>query len=156
MKVLFRRGKNNGVIGWLISAFTVGSYSHCEIVVREDNSFFYTVAAIFEHNAIEKIARKKTAKFYKNWDIVEIKTVNDKEAIDFLREQVGKKYDFLGILFSQIFPFKSENAKEWFCSELCSATLKKAGVKLKEPNKIYSPSKLFHELMDLQEKEQLF
>lgn len=56
---------------------------------------------------------------------------SQKEAIEgFLLEQIGKKYDWLGILG---FPFRSKNLQDpdrWFCSELVFYAFKQAGVGL--------------------------
>lgn len=41
--------------------------------------------------------------------------------------QVGKKYDWVGIILSQIFYFHVQEPKKWFCSELCTAGLQRHG-----------------------------
>ena len=54
-----------------------------------------------------------------------------KELIEiFLRDQVGKPYDWLGILGFPLRNWKLEKSNRWFCSELVFAAFKYAGVEL--------------------------
>ncbi len=63
------------------------------------------------------------------WEVTT--TENQKQEIeDYLRAQVGKPYDFIG-LFG--FPFRRkdiQNPDKFFCSELVFTALKKAGIEL--------------------------
>ena len=58
-------------------------------------------------------------------------TENQKKNIEsFLKDQIGKKYDFIGLL---AFPFRMKKLaknKRWFCSELVFEAFLRAGVEL--------------------------
>lgn len=60
------------------------------------------------------------------WDTIAIPATDEqkKEAISFLRSQLGRQYDVFGILFSQFVPLSRHHNDKWFCSELCHAALK--------------------------------
>ena len=58
-------------------------------------------------------------------------TEEQKEKIEeFLQRQLGKPYDWLGILGFPLRNRKLESKNRWFCSELVFAAFKKAGVEL--------------------------
>lgn len=62
----------------------------------------------------------------------------------YLDDQVGCKYDTLGILLSQVVPFGIDKDDAWFCSELACKALQVVGVVQVtdlRPNKV-SPAKL--------------
>ena len=59
----------------------------------------------------------------------------------FAREQVGKKYDYLGVL-GFVLPFVRQVKNRWFCSEVVSEALKQVGyLDIKDSSKV-SPAKL--------------
>jgi len=56
---------------------------------------------------------------------------SQKEKIEsFLKEQIGKPYDWLGILGFPLRSRKLERKNRWFCSELVFTAFKQAGVEL--------------------------
>lgn len=74
------------------------------------------------------------------------------EAIkNFVIDQKGKKYDIMGIIFSQFIPFKIQHDNKWFCSELCVKLLQM--LLIRDLNNFtparYSPADLYLKLMDL-------
>lgn len=73
------------------------------------------------------------------WDIVEVELTKD---LHWLQSQLGKKYDWLGILGYITFNF--ENPKRWYCSELAAAAL---GI----GNRQVSPGELYEKITKLNE-----
>jgi len=58
-------------------------------------------------------------------------TERQKERIeDFLQQQLGKPYDWLGILGFPLRNWKLERKNRWFCSELVFTAFKQAGIEL--------------------------
>ena len=56
---------------------------------------------------------------------------NQKAQIErFLNSQIGRKYDWLGILGFPLRNWKLESKSRWFCSELVFTAFQKAGVEL--------------------------
>lgn len=95
----------------LVSAWTFGPYSHCELYFPETN-------LCYSCSPRENCVRYKEIDIHSgHWDILEVPINVDKTSCDNL---LGKKYDWEGLIFTQIFPFKIQNPNEWFCSELCA------------------------------------
>ena len=53
-----------------------------------------------------------------NWDVVEVTLAKD---LKWLNAQIGKKYDWLGIL--GYVTIGIEDPKKWYCSELAAAAI---------------------------------
>lgn len=106
--ISFHRPKS--LIGFLISAWTLGNYSHCEFVYG-DEVFLANPGGV----------RRQKFKFKNNMEIYELD-----ESIEWIRiyevfkELEGKGYDYLAIFLSQfLYPLGIESKNKYFCSELC-------------------------------------
>lgn len=58
-------------------------------------------------------------------------------------------YDWIGIIFSAIIPIRFESKKNWFCSELCRATLRSgkiSDIDWSIPDHMVTPAELFQEV----------
>jgi len=140
MRVAFYKGKGNWV-DWTIRKWTRSPYSHCEIVI--DNTWYSS-------SARDGGVRKKNIYHNpENWDFIDIKIqVNDENIIKmFFNKQIGKKYDYVGILLSQVIPLHKDIKNRWFCSEICAYALQLIGMlpKDKRPN-WYSPGRFYKKL----------
>ena len=107
----FYKGAGN-LFDKLIRWFTSGTYSHVEIVVS---------GMAISADAWSGVVRcTPVAAFHKeNWDTVEVALTKD---MDFINLQLGKKYDWLGIL-GFFLPGKLQNSNRWYCSEFCAAAI---------------------------------
>ncbi|WP_166416385.1 hypothetical protein [Cochlodiniinecator piscidefendens] len=65
-----------------------------------------------------------------SWDFVYL-DIDAAKPVEFIRGRIDQKYDYWGILWSQLFRFNFHAADEWFCSEIIAAALKIA-----EPQKV--------------------
>jgi len=61
---------------------------------------------------------------------VEVSKSQKTQVERFLHSQIGRKYDWLGILGFPLRNWKLESKNRWFCSELIFAAFKQAGVEL--------------------------
>lgn len=122
MKIAFLKG--TGIFDRLIRLWTWSSYSHCEFIFSDNISIGTDLNTPFN------VKVKGHLKYTSNWDFVDVKLTPEQEKLvrDFTNLQVGKGYDWKGIWFSQFLPFKAENPEKWFCSELCTSGLQKAGL----------------------------
>jgi len=140
MKVAFYKGKGDWV-DWAIRKWTRSPYSHCEIVI--DNTWYSS-------SARDGGVRKKNIHHNpENWDFIDIKIqVNDKNIIKmFFNKQIGKKYDYVGILLSQVIPLHEDIKNRWFCSEICAYTLQLIDILPKDKkSNWYSPGRLYKRL----------
>jgi hypothetical protein len=132
IKVIFYKDSGN-FFDKLIRWWTYGPYSHCEIVI---NGVMYSADS--RNNIVRKAYFMQDVS---KWDEV---TLNLPSAPikAFLESQLGKEYDYIGIIFSQIFNLKFHNKNKWFCSELCAAALKTDLGILQSSQRIH-PNKLY-------------
>ena len=138
IKLAFYKGKGD-FFDKLIRIWTNSPYSHVEIII---NGIWYSASP-----RDGRVRAKKIDPNPSHWDFIEIPSKNAENMVKFIESQLGKKYDWLGILLSQIIPLGEENPNRWFCSEICSAAVKKGGKKLKNHPQWYSPARLFEELV---------
>lgn len=112
--------KNKSWVGKVISFWTRSVYYHVELILDK-----YWISS----NADEKGVTIKELKPLKyNWEYKDLGTITLTEEqyhkiISFIESQRSKKYDWLGIIFSQTFPFKWHSRNKWFCSEIVTKIL---------------------------------
>lgn len=134
IKIAFKK-KGVGFLGvlssWLIRGWTLGRYSHCEMIDTEGNEdskdwVAYTATALQHGGGVACVKGSEYPIDY--WDVFDIEDVGDEQAIvTFLKLQVSKKYDWVGIFLSMFFNAEQHEPGRWFCSELCAGALKMAG-----------------------------
>jgi hypothetical protein len=95
-----------------------------------------------------------------NWDFVslELNEVQHEVIQDFYEETKGCKYDWAGMILSQLFSFHIKQKNKWYCSEWIAYALRISGVIDWRVIKIYdqsdlSPKKLY-EIITSQKEEQ--
>lgn len=124
----------------VIRLFTNGKYSHCEIVVQEENDTYYTC---YSSSAREGGVRKTYMKLPpERWDLIEIdqSKVKVSDIKNIFKQTEGSRYDYFGACGVIL---GSGNAKSrYFCSEWCAEALK-----LKRPH-TFSPVSLYRYLLD--------
>lgn len=122
------------VIAW----WTDSNYSHVELVIDD---VWYSSSP-----KDKKVRKKKIKPKQGHWDFVDVATtLEEKELMKQMFQDVeGNKYDWVGIVFSQIFPLNQHYEQRWFCSELCIAMLQAAGkVNISLKPQAYSPEDLY-------------
>jgi hypothetical protein len=119
---------------WLVCWWTKSKFSHVELQFPDSISFSSSVRdhgcrfKYIDYVPSRWVSYEIPITVVTEYDIARIKT--------FCNQQVGKKYDWLGILFAQVLFLNIDNPNKWFCSEV----LAKAFL-LDRPN-TYSPEKL--------------
>ena len=147
--LVFYKGKGNW-IDWCIRFATRSKFSHVELMEFTPKFDLYDR----EYDCFSASARdggvreKKITLSPDKWRFVPIRWGDKFEHLDQARE-IGKKYDFKGILFSQFFSFGRHNKKRWFCSEICAAYLG-----FSHPQ-TYSPQRLFEAVNQMNESFRL-
>ena len=146
--ISFHRPKS--LIGFLISAWTLGNYSHCEFIYNNE-------AYLANPGGV----RKQVYKYKKSFDIYELdECIEAQDILDFFEEVKGAGYDYQGILGSQFLWFlNSHDDKKYFCSEFClnaidyalqfSLTWNFVELKYKGYHK-FNPSRLYKYLKELE------
>jgi hypothetical protein len=95
----------------LIRGWTCSIYSHVELVIG---------GMSYSADAWEGQVRSKGIGAFtrENWDVVEIEFT---KSYSWLGQQLGKKYDWLGILGFML--FKVQDPSRWYCSEFCACAV---------------------------------
>jgi len=120
-----------------IKIWTDSPYFHCEIIINDEwVSSNPEVGAVYRNEL-------KTLKDNYDYVTLEVDGRRNKKVQNFIDNQIGKKYDYFGIFFSQVIDIKMDDKNKWFCSEIVSHILKMYGIKLEEECNQYSPGKLY-------------
>lgn len=126
------------IIGW----WTNSPYYHVELIMFNK----YWISA----NPEDEVYIRNLAPLKDSWDYVELKTLKVsreqlEKVVKYINLQNGKKYDFLGILFSQVFKWSIGSDKKWFCSELAVKILNLLGCDLyfTQAPQNYSPGDMY-------------
>jgi len=138
MQLAFYKGKGN-FVDFLIRWWTKSRFSHVELVFS-DQAWFSSTRSRGTH--IEWSPQTHMME----WEYLNVPMSQEQErAIKLwcLKEN-SKKYDYIGILFSQIFSFKRHNENKWFCSEICLAALQHIGLHPNYAPHNVSPGRLYN------------
>lgn len=133
IKITFRYWYPRGSLGYAVAWYTTSDFSHVSTIIDD----YSEVEAVAGKGVIEHIPTKKFEGETLTFMIED--NAKNRKAIKWLREQVGKEYDFLGDLQFAI-PFIKQNAKAYYCSEIQSRFATMIGIypKLKSTT-LYSP-----------------
>lgn len=114
----------------LIRAWTQSRYSHCELVLPDGR----WVSSSPRDGGVRV---KRIAPEDEIWDFVPLPWLNARSVEALFEAEQSAKYDWRGILASQMVPFGIQSDSRWFCSEFCAAAMGIA-----EPQR-YSPGQLW-------------
>ena len=121
MKIIFYIAKNGDYRDKFISFWTRGPYSHCELLFSD--------GVCFSSSPRDGGVRFKTFEILPtHWDTKEVLTDKEEEIKKWCETQVGKKYDWLGVVGLSLLHMPwVQDKKQWYCSEICIAALDKVG-----------------------------
>jgi len=124
MKIAFFKGRHPGIKGWLgvmTKWWTRGPYSHCELVVSEQDG----TATCWSSAYLDHGVRKATVVLDPaDWDVIDIRTEPAQEAaaLAWFEQHNGEPYDVAG-LFGFVFRHLEGVKGKWFCSESVAEAL---------------------------------
>lgn len=127
VKLAFYKGEGNWV-DKIIRWWTKSQYSHVEVVVGD---------MWYSSSPRDGGVRSMRMEDYnaEHWDIIGYPGVSASDVFDLFRKTKGSKYDFIGILFSQVLPIGLHSSTKWYCSEWAA--------ELKYNNTNISPQELY-------------
>ena len=133
-------------IGYLISLWTLGKYSHAEFIYN-DYVFLANPGGV----------RMSLFIYKNNIDIYELdKNIVVSVVLEEFKKLKGKGYDYRAIILSQLLKLGIEHKDKYFCSELCLHLINKGldesltyNLKELKANE-FSPSKLFKYLKNME------
>lgn len=142
VKVAFYRGKGDWkdkVIRWA----TKSPYSHVEVVGLDGRAY--------SSSARDGGVRIKEIDFGDGkWDLVECPWM-DQSHVDRIALQVGKKYDYTGLLLSQALNLSRHKRKRFFCSEIVAWAIGLGQPQRMSPGGVYYLCQLLNELWERRE-----
>jgi len=106
-----------------IRLWTWSKYSHCELRFSDGwsySSFPDIGTSFFKHSCEDPW----------HWDYIDVlenKPLEQKVRA-FCDAEAGLKYDWKGIVLSQVLGLNRSAPNEWFCSEVCTAALQQIGL----------------------------
>ena len=127
IRLAFYKGKGDWV-DKVIKWWTKSQYSHVEVVVGN------TWISSSPRDGGVRSMRMESYNA-EHWDIIDYPGVTSGDVFDLFRRTKGDDYDFIGILFSQVFPLGIQSKSEWYCSEWAA--------KLKYRNSKLNPQELY-------------
>ena len=121
MKILAVDSKHN-IGSWLIKIFTFSKWNHVAAMFEDSNNLEkYSVIDVTLPSKVRITSYKEFCTIYPNHEVLDIDIPNEKMAYDFALAQLGKKYDWTGILGIIFQNRRWEKDDKWFCSELVEA-----------------------------------
>jgi uncharacterized protein YycO len=120
--VLLFRGR--GLLSALIRWQTRSEYSHAAILMRDG-----LIVESWPGKGVQ-IKRLKDWAGVTKFDLAGMTDNQWDKAIDFAKAQVGKKYDWRGVLCFLSRTKRKKDATHWFCSDMVFAAVQHAGTRL--------------------------
>jgi hypothetical protein len=162
VRVVFFKGRG----GWADTSvrwWTWSPYSHCELVFGDGTWFGSGTTGEMRtrfrapSDTPDLVGQGLPgygpgwADFVKNWDVIQVPMSEEDEAAmrAFCMLEVSCRYDWAGLIFSQLLNLCYHSETKWFCSEVVAAALQKANVHLTLEPQRYAPGDLFKALRDL-------
>jgi uncharacterized protein YycO len=112
MRAVYVRRSNIGSV--LLRFFTWSSWSHCGVVTPEGT----VIEAAAFHGVVERPASEFMADGVAQFAFKEIPVADDAAAIAWARAQIGKPYDWNGVIGLALRRDSWQDEDAWFCSEL--------------------------------------
>ena len=120
MQVIFSTGPHLG--SWFLRTVMFSEWSHCGIITEDGLS-------VIEASSKYGVVKTPVEKFqrYGKWAIQDVPVPDEDAAFSALYEQLGKSYDWLGLL-GLAFVREWNSDDKWFCSELVQYVKVKGGL----------------------------
>jgi len=155
LKVAFYRGKG-GMVHKVVRWWTKSNYSHAELILPDGVT--WVGISPFKTSRLE--ARISPDFKESDWEFINISVNETQNDIikEFYDSTEGCKYDWSGMILSQILPYHIKRKNKWYCSEWIAYALRISGVLDWRLIKIYdrsdlSPAALYDILGALKENE---
>ena len=152
IRIAFYKGKGNWknkVIRW----WTKSPYSHAELILPDEITWVSISPFLTSTVSARSVYQVKNLE---DWDFLNfelswrgpVQEYQIEQLHYFIQETNGAKYDWLGMILSQMFPYLIKHRDKWYCSEWIAHALVKARVVKWDRLPIYktpnlSPGKLY-------------
>lgn len=165
IKIAFFKGDKKGRLHRFIRWYTKSIYSHAELIMPDGEQWVGISPFLTSRVGIrEKNISLENQK--ENWDYLTF-TLNWREPVreyqinqlnKFIEKTLGARYDWIGLIISNLTPFLVKKRNKWYCSEWIAHALVNARIVMWDDMDLYdtpemSPGKLYDLLVDLADKE---
>ncbi len=121
MKIIAIDSKHN-IGSWLIKLFTFSKWNHVAVLFEDTGDLLTsTVVDVTLPSKVRKTSYAEFSIIYPKHVLLDIDIPDEKAAKLFAESQMGKSYDWTGILGIMFQNRKWEDNDKWFCSELVEA-----------------------------------
>ncbi len=157
IKIAFYKGgerKIHKIIRWWTSSI----YSHAELILP-DGKTWVSISPFLTSRVSKRDV--STVKNLDEWDFLTfnlhwrepVQQYQMKQLHSFIEMTVGKKYDWAGMILSQVTPYLIKHKSRWYCSEWIAHAMVNSRILMWNDAKIYrtpnlSPGKLYEILKD--------
>lgn len=121
----FYKGRGNSVFqrfqDGIIRSVTRGIYSHVELI-SGDAMHGQTAVCLSASGRDGGVREKHILLKPESWDLVAMPLASEAPC-QFIRGHLGARYDYTGLILSQVLAFGRHDPDKWFCSEICAAAL---------------------------------
>lgn len=114
-----RVDKQTSTMGKLIGWYTKSPVYHVEVILEDKWISAYAGRGVY----VNDLRPLKDTWEYIKLDEIMVTQRQDEIIEEWLQEQDGKGYDYLGILLAQLIPLRLHSRAKWFCSEITTKIL---------------------------------
>ena len=153
IKVAFFKGEEKGWFNRFIRGYTKSKYSHAELVMPDGETWVgispFLTSRVGERNKAPEDSGD-------NWDYLifplnwrqPVREYQLKQLETFINKTRGSKYDWVGLIFSNLTSFLVKKRDKWYCSEWIAHALVNARIVMWDDMDLYdtpnlSPGKLY-------------
>lgn len=165
IKIAFFKGERKSYLHRFIRWYTKSIYSHAELVMPNENKWVgispFLTSTVGVREKIIPIEDQR-----ENWDFLTF-TLNWREPVrqyqldqldKFIEKTLGSRYDWFGLIISNLTPFLVKKKDKWYCSEWIAHALVNARIVMWDDMDLYdtpemSPGKLYDLLIKHSDKE---
>jgi len=166
IKIAFFKGDKKSFLHRFIRWYTKSKYSHVELILPDNKQWvgispFLTSKVGIREKSLSPSERNE------NWDYLTF-TLNWREPVreyqfnqlnKFIHKTLGSRYDWLGVIVSNLTPFLVKKRDKWYCSEWIAHALVNSRIVMWDDMHLYdtpemSPGKLYELLLKHADKEE--
>ena len=159
IKIAFFKGDKKTWLHRFIRWYTKSPYSHAELIMPDGEQWvgispFLTSRVGIREKRISLESQKQ------NWDYLTfslnwrppVREYQINQLNKFIQKTLGSRYDWIGLIFSNLTPFLVKKRDRWYCSEWIAHALVNARIVMWDDMDLYdtpemSPGKLYELLL---------
>ena len=116
VKIAFYKGEGN-IINRIVRRWTSSPYSHAELVMPDNKTWIGISPFLYSEVSARNVLKDPNLNL-EDWDFLNFDVTDEQISIimEFYEQTKGNRYDWVGMLLSQVGPFVIKQEKKWYCS----------------------------------------